>query len=608
MINKIDKVIAILTFAAMNAKEYFGQLSSKTADVIKKLKSQLLKNSLVRLFVFFIAVAGVYFFWGNTTIIFIVVLMSIAAFLVLVRYHSDLKSKLKVEQAVLSNCEDEIRILNGDWRDREEGKEFIDSDHSYAADLNVFGKHGIFQYLNRTKTNLAKTRIAEWLKSPLIKPEEIEKEQEIIAELAKHPGFLMRLLAYAEFLKADAQLFANLEIWSKEKEFKRSKAFWAFTNYFVPAYAIVSTILFSLDILTFNLYLLTLILPGALVGMKLAEHQKRFTKLLEILFHADQFGSMLELIKSEKFESKAVQELLLNMSLEKSTKGIAELRKIVGAVESRNNVLVSIVLNLLLMWDFHTARRLNKWKETYASQVPQWLLLANTFETYASFAIFVYNHPAYKYAEFTNKQDFEMDNARHILMNESAVANSLQIANSKRFFIITGANMAGKSTYLRTIGTNLILAMRGLPVNVSAMRFKPTQLFTSMLAADSLGDNESYFFNELKRLRQMTDKLEAGQPLFVILDEILKGTNSVDKAEGSKKFMEKLLKLPVKGLIATHDLSLCNLSELHPQEIENKKFEVRFDGDELAFDYKLESGVCQNMNASFLLKKMGLTE
>lgn len=607
-INKIDKVIAILIFVPMNPKEYFAQLSATTAEDIKKLKSQLLQNSLIRLLVFFAAVAGIYFLWGNSSTVFIVILLAIAIFLVLVRRHTDLKWKLKVEEAELANCEEEIRILNGDWRDRNEGKEFSDPDHPYAADLNFFGKHGIFQYLNRTKTTFARERMADWLKSPLTAPKEIEKEKEIVGELAKHPGFLMRLLAYAEFLKADAKLFADLEIWAKQKEFSRSKAFLIFTNYVVPAYALISTALFSLDVYGFNAYLLTLTLPGALIGLKLAEHQKRFTKLLQILFHADQFGEMLELIKAQKFESKAVQDLLLNMSIEKSTEGIAELRKIVGAIDSRNNVLVSIPLNLLLMWDFQVARRLSNWKDNYAEQIPQWLLLANKFESYASFALYVFNHPNYKYAEITESQDFEMIESRHVLMDESAVPNSLQITGTKRFYIITGANMAGKSTYLRTIGTNLVLAMRGLPINAAAMRFKPTTLFTSMLAADSLGDNESYFFNELKRLRQMTDKLESGEPLFVILDEILKGTNSVDKAEGSKKFMQKLLKLPVKGLIATHDLSLCNLSDMYPEEIENKKFEVRFDGDELAFDYKLESGVCQNMNASFLLKKMGLTD
>jgi len=608
LINKIDKVISILIFAPMNAKEYFGNLSTDTAITIREIKSKLLKNSLVRLAVFMLAVGAVYYFWGSTTAIFITFLVAVGLFLVLVRYHTDLKSKLKVEQALLTNCEEELGILNGKWRDREEGKEFLHPDHAYASDLNIFGKHGVFQYLNRTKTDFAKARLADWLKTLLIKPEEINREQEIIADLAKHPDFLMRLLAYAEFLKVDAAFFQAVNSWAGEKEFNRSKIFWTFVSYIVPAFAIIATVLYTIDILSFNAYLLCLVLPGGLVGVKLAEHQKRFTLLLRMLANAEQFESMLDLIKSQNFKSQAVNKLFENTNLEDSTAGLQELKKVVGSIESRNNVLVAIVLNLLLMWDFQCARRLNNWKNKYAHQLPDWLLLANTFETYASLAIFVFEHPEYTYAEFTNANDFEIADARHILMDKNAVANSMSIMDSQRFYIITGANMAGKSTYLRTIGTSLLLAMRGLPVHATSMRFKPTQLFTSMLSADSLGDNESYFFNELKRLRQMTDRLEAGEPLFVILDEILKGTNSVDKAEGSRRFMEKLLTLPVKGLIATHDLSLCELSDAHPKEIENKKFEVRFAGDELAFDYKLESGVCQNMNASFLLKKMGLTD
>ena len=608
LINKIDQVISILIFAPMNAKEYFENLSAKTGITIREIKSKLLRNSLIRLAIFLLAAGAVYYFWGNTSGIFFVFLIAVALFLVLVRYHTDLKSKLKVEQALLANCEEELQILDGQWRDREEGKEFLHSDHAFASDLNIFGKHGVFQYLNRTKTDFAKSRLAEWLKTPLIKPDEINREQEIIADLAKNPDFLMRLLAYAEFLKVDAAFFQSVKSWAGEKEFNRSKTFWTFVSYVVPAFAIVTTVLYTIDVLNFNQYLLCLVLPGGLVGLKLAEHQKRFTLLLRMLANAEQFESMLDLIKSQKFESPAVNQLFENTSLEESTEGLKTLRKIVGSIESRNNALVSIVLNLLLMWDFQSARRLNNWKNQYAHQLPDWLLLANTFETYASLAIYVFEHPEYNYAEFTDSNAFEITDARHILMDRNAVANSLHITESQRFYIITGANMAGKSTYLRAIGTSLLLAMRGLPIHAASMRFKPTQLFTSMLSADSLGDNESYFFNELKRLRQMTDRLEAGEPLFVILDEILKGTNSVDKAEGSRRFMEKLLTLPVKGLIATHDLSLCKLGDVHPEEIENKKFEVRFAGDELAFDYKLESGVCQNMNASFLLKKMGLTD
>lgn len=174
--------------------------------------------------------------------------------------------------------------------------------------------------------------------------------------------------------------------------------------------------------------------------------------------------------------------------------------------------------------------------------------------------------------------------------------------------IVTGANMAGKSTFLRTVGTNMLLATKGLPVPVESMSFTPTQLFTSMVTADNLGEGESYFFSELKRLKELTSILEKDQPLFVILDEILKGTNSLDKAEGSRLFMEKLLDLPAHGLIATHDLSLCKMEADFSEAIQNYSFEVEFKEGELHFDYKLKRGVCKNMNARFLLEKMGLTK
>ncbi len=595
-------------FAAMNAQAYFSQLSRDSSQVIKALKTRLLRNSLVRLGVFLVATAAVVIWWGNGRLIIGVVAVSIATFLILVKYHVNLKQKLKVERAFQANCEIEIEIIGGSWRAREDGKEFIDGDHPYASDLNVFGQHGLFQYLNRTKTSLARLRLAEWLKTELIDPDAIHNERSIIADLAKHPDFLIRLLAYAEFAEADKTLFQSIKNWSTEKEFTRSKIYWILTTRIIPLYAFASAVLYAIDLLSFNTFLLTLILPGGIVGASLTVHTRRFTILLKMLSSADQFESMLELIKQEPFESEEVNNLLQNAALSESTQGLSELKKIVDAIESRNNVFVSIVLNLFLMWDFQCALRLHKWKDKYATQLPLWLDLANTFETYASLGLYVFDNPNHKYATLTEGENFEMLDARHVLMDKKAVPNSMQIAGHKRFFIITGANMAGKSTFLRTVGINFLLSLRGLPVNVSSMTIRPTHLFTSMLAADSLGDNESYFFNELKRLRQMVDKLENNQPLFVILDEILKGTNSVDKAEGSRRFMEKLLNLPVKGLIATHDLSLCNLSSEHPEEIENKKFEVRFDGDELVFDYKLEAGICQNMNASFLLRKMGLTE
>lgn len=591
----------------MNPLQYFENLSTNSRQTIRSFKNRLLRISIFRLIVFCVAAILVYFFWKSTAVVVVVVIVSIAVFLFLIRIYTDLKSQLKSEQVFLANCLTELEIIKGNWRERDGGEEFIDSLHPFSSDLNVFGKHSLFQFLNRSKTRLAKDRFAEWLQNPLTNADEIISERNRIADFSKHPEFLMRLLSHAEFLELDKKTMADIETWSVEKEFSRSKFFWFFTTLFVPAFAVTATILYAVDVLYFNQYLLCLLLPAAVVGLKLKEHQKRFATLARLLNNMEQMDAMLQLIKSENFDSPEVAHMFENVKLVESEIGLSALRKIAGAIESRNNVLVSIVLNLLLAWDFQCARRLENWKNEYGTLLPQWLLLANEIETYASFSIFVFENPSFIYPDFTTQNDFAIRDVRHVLMDNRAIPNSLNIEDPLRFIIITGANMAGKSTYLRAVGTTLLLAMRGLPVNAKEMRFKPTKIFTSMLSADSLGENASYFFNELSRLRQMITVLENDEPLFVILDEILKGTNSIDKAEGSKQFMKKLLTLPVKGLIATHDLSLCKLSDSYPEKITNRKFEVGFENEELVFDYKLEEGVCQNMNASFLLKKMGLT-
>jgi DNA mismatch repair ATPase MutS len=194
-----------------------------------------------------------------------------------------------------------------------------------------------------------------------------------------------------------------------------------------------------------------------------------------------------------------------------------------------------------------------------------------------------------------------------LLNNKTRVVNNFELDNLQKFTIITGANMAGKSTFLRAIGVNLILAMSGASVSATKFSFTPLPLFSSMRTADSLSENESYFYSELKRLQLIVNKLKSGEKLFIILDEILKGTNSKDKAEGSKKFVQQLINYKTAGIIATHDLSLCSLKNDFPSQIENSYFDVEIENDNLIFDYKLKPGICSNMNAQFLMKKMGIT-
>jgi DNA mismatch repair ATPase MutS len=274
------------------------------------------------------------------------------------------------------------------------------------------------------------------------------------------------------------------------------------------------------------------------------------------------------------------------------------------------NMLIGVVLNGLLLWDYHCIYRLEKWKSSNKKLFPVWLEMLGRVDAYISLGNYAHNNPAFAYPVISDKGIvFSAKMLGHQLIDENKrVCNDFEIDQKGIVCIISGANMAGKSTFLRTVAINYILGMVGAPVCAGEMSFLPSKLFTSMRTTDSLSSNESYFYAELKRLKALKSKVEAGEPVFFILDEILKGTNSKDKAKGSKLFLEKLVALQGTGLIATHDTSLGMMEQEHPGVIMNKCFEIEIDGELIKFDYKLQDGITQKMNAAFLMKQMGIVE
>lgn len=569
------------------------------------MKKRLRLYSFIRLLIFIGLVAELYFLWSERPLVWILSLGLAGLFLFLLRKYADIKILYEQENKYAEFLKQEI---DGNWRSFYEGSEFVDGSHPYTSDLGVFGQYSLFQYINRGESPLSRKRLASWLATELISSDEIAQESGIVEELSKHPEFLFRVLALGSFTQATAEGLEDVKSWSNQKEGKSSGIWWIGVRFVLPVISIAALIGVIYGLISVNNFLLILLLPAIVVGANVKKHQKIFSITAEMLDRANAFRDLLNIIKDEEFSSPEIAKLISKYNLDSSGPGLQKLTSIMGAIDSRNNALVAILLNLFLSWDFQCAYRLRKWKAGYADNLSDWLELGNIFETYASVGIYSFMHPEYAKAELSHTESIQLQNSSHPLMDEKAVPNDFGLSDSEKITIITGANMAGKSTYLRMIGTNMILAMRGLPVRADKMIFKPRRLFTSMLTVDSLGDSESYFFSELKRLRQLVDLLEAGEECFVILDEILKGTNSKDKAEGSKSFVKKLLSTPMKGIIATHDLSLCELETKHPEQIINRKFEIHFDRDELVFNYKVEPGVCQNMNASFLLNKMGLSE
>jgi DNA mismatch repair ATPase MutS len=273
------------------------------------------------------------------------------------------------------------------------------------------------------------------------------------------------------------------------------------------------------------------------------------------------------------------------------------------------NLVAAIFIEGLLLWDIQFMIRLEKWRLNEGSCFSRWIEALAKFDVLTSLAIYAFNHKDYVYPGIVEKPIINAVNLGHVLIPENErVCNDFIIENKGDHIIITGANMAGKSTFLRTVATNMIIAMTGAPVCATSYRFCPMPIFSSMRTNDSLNKHESYFYAELKRLKEMLDRLRDGEKLFIILDEILKGTNSHDKQKGSYAAMEQLIRNNGTGIIATHDLALAQIEKAYPRQIKNLCFEIEIDQAKISFDYKLKDGITTKMNASLLMQQMGIIE
>jgi len=325
----------------------------------------------------------------------------------------------------------------------------------------------------------------------------------------------------------------------------------------------------------------------------------------------NKYSDLLKILERQTFSSDYLKNILseIHHNNESPSKVLKKLAKISSAFDNRLNMLIGILLNVFFLWDLLQTIRLNQWKKKYGKLLPKWFEIISEFDALISLANFHYNHPENKFPTISEKEFFidAQELGHPMILKPHRIDNDIKFNAWKNFVIITGANMAGKSTFLRTLGVNLILASTGTSVCAKHFEWSPVDVFTSLRTKDSLDKNESYFFAELKRLKIIIDRLNNNQPLFIILDEILKGTNSKDKQSGSMQLIEQLIGLNASGIIATHDLILGELIKTYPENIINKCFEVEIVNDKLVFDYKLKDGISQNMNATFLMKKMGIT-
>jgi hypothetical protein len=317
-------------------------------------------------------------------------------------------------------------------------------------------------------------------------------------------------------------------------------------------------------------------------------------------------AALLRIISGEAFSHPVLQEYKEQAAV--GMKEVSRLSKVLNIFDQRLNMLLGAIFNGLFLFDFIMLYFLERWKRRNSEGILHWVEIAADMDAWISLAGFAFNNPSYCLPELDDAPAPILKDLGHPLIPVSKrVCNDLELAG-ERVVIITGANMAGKSTFLRALGVNLVLAYAGCPVCASEFRLGFMGLCSSMRTADSLADEESYFLAEIKKLQAIVQRMEAGRPLMILLDEVLKGTNTTDKFKGSVGLILRSLPYPVQCFIATHDLALGKLEEKHPGQVVNLCFESYVKGTELQFDYRIRKGIATNMNASFLMKKMGIMD
>ena len=585
----------------VNPLKYYQEHLEKHQSETKRLYRKMAAFSMYRLAVFLITIFGVYITFQQWQVPFLIGAVGVVVFLILLSKYADIKKLRDFNKALVAINEDEIKIASGNFHGRDAGLQFQDSNHFYSLDIDLFGRGSFFQFINRTTINEGAEKLAEALKAN--HTADIILRQEAIKELSEKPQWRQFYSATSSLVSVETPAKLIINWLQNHKPFLPKMMQW------LPLIFTLSTFVL-IGLAAFNLISAALIGYWLFVGLGISGMYLKKTNVLasntdKVRDTFRQYASLLDLIENETFSSELLlqKQKQIQSDDKKASILFKEFSKALDALDNRNNLIGAIFGNGYFLTDIKNSYKIEQWINQHANKVSDWFEVVSFFDAYNSLGNYTFNHSRFVFPEIIEKGSvIDAENLGHPLLNkEKRVDSDLTIQN-EQFFIVTGANMAGKSTFLRTVSLHIVMANVGLPVCASSSVYNPVKLITSMRTTDSLTDDSSYFFSELTRLKFIVDAIQK-EPYFIVLDEILKGTNSTDKAIGSRKFVEKLVASNATGIIATHDLSLCEI-EKELEDVKNYYFDAEIINDELHFDYTLKEGVCKNMNASFLLKKM----
>ena len=592
----------------MDLYSFYNQKISEFSEAHAKTEKLHKQLMFYRLLVFVATVASVYFLTRGLH--FVIPFVFLAGFIVLVLWDLRVVKKSKRLQGLININRHELKCLDHHLNNEfDDGTSYINSKHPYSFDIDILGGGTLFHHNNRTVTLKGNKTLSDYLLKNEINAAMITERREAVQELEKNPDFIQEFMLEHYLHNKAGKDKENDDLTFKHLPDVPVEGLWLkLCMVLIPIGFFVSLVLALTQILPFNFATIMFLFELAIVGFYMKKINTYHSKVGAFCKKIQRNLRLLRTFRDVQLSSDKMHSLHSSLisSKESALNEFGRIEKLLNAFDNRLNMFVGLILNGTIMYDFWLILWFNKWLRHNKDKLPVWKEQLAELDALVSLANYNFNHPEFVLPEISDNIYFEASDLGHPLIPKKArVSNDFKIAELHDLSIVTGANMAGKSTFLRTVLVNLILASAGSKVCASSFNYKPTRIFSSIRTFDNLVDDVSYFQAELIRLKEMIDLAKEGQPVIIAIDEPLKGTNSEDKRKGSIQLLKKLIDLPVFGLVATHDLELQVLAK------EDKRFrllcfELDFEEDKVIYSYKLQNGVATRLNANILMKSMGI--
>lgn len=594
------------------AHDYYVKNKEQYEKLSQDLKKNISQIAYLRLAAFLVGLfVSIYTYAINQRAISAVVtVVWMALFIYLVKLHEKAIQKKAYSDALVKINEKGIDRIEGNWNKfQDNGEEFAQEEHPYSGDLDIVGHNSLFQWINSCATYLGRLRLKDYLLKPLESQGEIKHRQEAVKELAKDIEIRQKINAEGMLISGKYSNPDELIKWAETPQDEGgSLAEKLIANLLTLAFFTIAFLVIFTEIVTNKAFLAVTALNLAVLYIGNKKASPILDTIHEYKTGIRTYENIIKAIEEGNFSSQAlkdIQKQLYTAENKKASEIISELTAISNLTSDRRN-MAYILIDIALMWDYRCLTMLNNWKTKNGKYLRSWLELIGDFEALSSIANIAFENEDWCFPDVNEEgMILKAENLGHPLLGDRRVCNNITIKDRGSVLLITGSNMSGKSTFLRTVGINLVMSYCGAPVCASTFTATIMKVYSCMRVSDNLEKSISSFYAEILRIKMIVNASKNNSKIFFLLDEIFKGTNSIDRHLGASMLIKQLSQSGASGMVSTHDLELGEL-ENRMSKISNFHFQEHYQNGELGFDYKLKKGISTTRNAMHIIKMAGI--